>query len=133
MRWNFSDVICFVMHSNFIFSFACVYTYSFLFICLCVYVCLYIHVYACSCICSYVSISGFINVLMPNYMTWCKQRARFLPTPFLDIFLPIDSYFFAPLDFPHSCRIQTHSSTTTSNHRQVVLKVWWPKNCQKSS
>ena len=66
-------------------------------------------------------------------MTRCKQRAHLLPTPFFDIFLPIDTDFFAPLHFPHSCRILPHSSTTTSDHRQVVLNVLWPKNWQKSS
>jgi len=78
-----------------------------------------------------VTSSVAFNGLPPD-MTRCKQRARLLPTHFLDIFFPIDPYFFAPLQFPHSCRIQTHSSTTTSDHRQVVLNVWWPKNCQKS-
>ena len=66
-------------------------------------------------------------------MTCCKQRAHLLPTPFFDIFLPIGTDFFSPLHFPRSCRILSHSCTTTSDHRQVVLNVLWPKNWQKSS
>ena len=74
----------------------------------------------------------YLSSVLVAYDT-VQAKGTFATHPFLDIFLPIDSYLFAPLNFPHSCRIQTHSSTTTSNHRQVVLKVWWPKNCQKSS
>ena len=63
-----------------------------------------------------------------SIMTRCKQGAHLLPTRFFDMFLPIGSNFFAPLHFPHSCRILPHSSATTSDHRQAVLNVFWPKN-----
>ena len=57
------------------------------------------------------------------HKTRCKQRAHLLPTPFLDIFLPIDTTFFSPLHFLHSCRILPHTRATTSDQRQDVINV----------
>ena len=66
------------------------------------------------------------------YTTRCKQRAHLLPTPFFDIFLLINTTFFAPFHLFHSCRILPHSSTTTSDHRQDIINVLWPKKRKKS-
>ena len=79
-----------------------------------------------------ISMNMSVGRFVRQNKTRCKERAHLLPTRYFDIFFTTNANFFAPLHFFHACRMLTHSSVTTSDHRQDVINVLWQKTEKKA-